>query len=96
MIVATFENGNWHVASVASSVATTVRAVTAPMANSFTKLLDRAFLVADWVCVATIMWSGAMWIFGNRTKALEHFIGTCIGYLIIRYAQDIQWFLSTL
>jgi hypothetical protein len=50
--------------------------------------------ISDWLCVGVIIFAGATWMFGNRTKAIEMLIGGASGYLIIRHAKDIQEWLS--
>lgn len=65
-------------------------------ANSFAVIVEKGLVLADWLCVGTIMFSGASWMFGNKTKAIEHLISACTGYLVIRHARDIQQFLSTI
>lgn len=46
--------------------------------------------ISDWGAVGVIMWAGANWMVGNRTKAIEHFLGAAIGYEIILHAMAIR------
>lgn len=44
--------------------------------------------------VLVIIFAGAAWGLGHRTKAIEIMIGVCCGYLIARHAIDIRDFLK--
>lgn len=52
--------------------------------------------LSDWLCVGVISFAGAVWMFGNRSKALELLIGASSGYLVIRHAMDIKNWLASL
>jgi hypothetical protein len=64
--------------------------------QSFTNVMSALLGIADWMCAGVIMFAGASWMFGNRTKALEHLIGGTVGYIIIRKALIIRDFLKLL
>lgn len=64
--------------------------------NAFSEVLKAVLGIADYLCIGIIIFSGATWMLGNRTKAIEHLIGGSTGYLIIRHAKDIQEFLKGL
>src|SRR5690606_39120530 len=44
--------------------------------------------------VLVIIFAGAAWGLGHRTKAIEIMIGVCCGYLIARHAIDVRDFLK--
>lgn len=44
--------------------------------------------------VLVIIFAGACWALGHRTKAIEILIGVCAGYLLARHAIDIRDFLK--
>lgn len=44
--------------------------------------------------VLVIIFSGASWGLGHRSKAIETLIGCCCGYLLARHAVDIRDFLK--
>lgn len=44
--------------------------------------------------VLVIIFAGAAWALGHRTKALEILIGVCCGYILARHAIDIRDFLK--
>lgn len=44
--------------------------------------------------VLVIIFAGASWGLGHRTKAIEILIGVCCGYILARHAVDIQQFLK--
>lgn len=52
--------------------------------------------IADYLVIGVFMFSGAAWMFGHRTKAIELLIGGSVGYLIIRHAGDMQAFLESI
>lgn len=64
--------------------------------DSFQNVLNAALSVADYLCIGVIMFAGGSWMFGDRTRAMQHLIGGGIGYLIIRKAPVIQAFLKSL
>jgi len=73
-----------------------VATTTAGTGNAFSEVLKAVLGIADYLCIGIIIFSGATWMLGNRTKAIEHLIGGSTGYLIIRHAKDIQEFLKGL
>ncbi|CAM4187341.1 hypothetical protein L1N85_11495 [Paenibacillus alkaliterrae] len=44
--------------------------------------------------VLVIIFAGASWALGHRTKAIEILIGVCCGYILARHAIDIRDFLK--
>lgn len=44
--------------------------------------------------VLVIIFAGAAWALGHRTKAIEILIGVCCGYILARHAVDIRDFLK--
>ncbi len=44
--------------------------------------------------VLVIVFAGAAWTLGHRTKAIEILIGACCGYIVARHAVDIRDFLK--
>lgn len=44
--------------------------------------------------VLVIIFAGASWGLGHRTKAIEILIGVCCGYILARHAVDIRDFLK--
>ncbi len=66
------------------------------MDGSTREIFNAVFNLADYFCIGVIIFSGASWMLGNRTKAIEHFIGGASGYLLIRNAINIQIWLKGL
>lgn len=64
--------------------------------SGFTEVMGAILGLADWLCWGVIVFAGASWMLGNKTKAIEHIIGGCSGYIIIRHASDIRDFLRGL
>jgi type IV secretory pathway VirB2 component (pilin) len=50
--------------------------------------------IFDCGVVLVIIFAGAAWGFGHRTKAIEILIGVCCGYVLARHAIDIRDFLK--
>ena len=73
-----------------------VATTTTGTGNAFNEVLKAVLGMADYLCIGSVIFSGATWMLGNRTKAIEHLIGGSTGYLIIRHAKDIQEFLKGL
>lgn len=46
--------------------------------------------------VIIVIFAGAAWGLGHRTKALEILIGVCCGYVLARHAVDVRDFLRTI
>lgn len=46
--------------------------------------------------VLVIIFAGAAWGLGHRTKAIEILIGVCCGYILARHAVDIRNFLQSI
>lgn len=60
------------------------------------EVFDALFSISDYLCVGVIMFAGASWMLGNKTKAIEHIIGGSAGYLIVRHAITIQEWLKSI
>lgn len=58
--------------------------------GSWGKILSEVMEIADWLCTGVIIFAGATWMFGNRTKAIELLIGAGAGFEIILHAEDIK------
>jgi uncharacterized protein YqgV (UPF0045/DUF77 family) len=57
--------------------------------------VHRALMTAfDAGVVLIIIFAGASWSLGHRTKAIEILIGVCCGYILARHAIDIRDFLK--
>jgi hypothetical protein len=57
-------------------------------------LYDDIMRLFDKGVVLVIVFAGAAWGLGHRTKALEILIGICCGYLLARHAVDIRDYLK--
>lgn len=65
-------------------------------AQTFAKLWVSVIGIVDWIAVGVFIFAGVAWMFGHRTKALEHIIGGAAGYLLCKHAVDIRDFLKAL
>jgi hypothetical protein len=60
--------------------------------NGFTGAMAAARTVAEYACIAALMWAGANMMFGNRTKATEYVFGASLGFVMILEAERyMQW-----
>ncbi len=50
--------------------------------------------ISDWVAIGVIVFVGGMWMFGNRSQAIQRLLDGSIGYLVIRHAPDILHWLK--
>lgn len=63
--------------------------------GGFEKMHSAVMLVFDAGVVMVIMFAGAAWGLGHRSKAIEILIGSCLGYVLARHAVGIRDFLQT-
>lgn len=60
--------------------------------NGFTEALSAILPIAEYAAAGAIMWAGANFMFGNRTKAQEYVLGVSIGFIMTLEAWEyIQW-----
>ncbi|PEZ01827.1 glycosyltransferase [Bacillus sp. AFS018417] len=87
--IITLSGGSWIIIvpkiAFAATVNTTFGNVHGAIMNAF-----------DSGVVLVIIFSGASWALGHRTKALEILIGVCCGYILARHAIDIRDFLKNI
>lgn len=76
------------------AVATTGTKATGAVA--FGDVIAVALNISDYLCIGVLIFAGASWMLGNRTKAMEHILGACSGYMIVRNAVNIQHWLRGL
>ena len=75
--------------------ALSVDVVLAASADATFGNVHKALMAAfDAGVVLIIIFAGASWSLGHRTKAIEILIGVCCGYVLARHAIDIRDFLS--
>lgn len=75
---------------------TVFAAVAGAGADTWSEIFVTVLGISDWLCIGIIIYAGATWMFGNRTKAIEHLMAGGVGYVIIRHAVDIRNWLRTL
>lgn len=83
----------------ASGAITTVlvpKTVFAAGTGAFGNVHDAIMRGFDWGVVLVIIFAGAAWGFGHRTKAIEILIGVSCGYILARHAVDIRDFLKSI
>lgn len=61
--------------------------------SDFMKVISAGMGILDGLAVGVFIFAGGAWMFGDRTKAMQHLIGGASGYLIARHAVDIRNFL---
>lgn len=81
------------------AVATPTLLMTMPnvaFAAGFDGIYPTLMRVFDSAVVLVIVFAGASWALGHRSKAIELLIGVCCGYLLARNAVNIRDFLKTI
>jgi hypothetical protein len=69
-------------------------ALAAGMDGTFGNVHGAIMRAFDAGVVLVIIFAGAAWGLGHRTKAIEILIGVCCGYILARHAVDIRDFLK--
>lgn len=64
--------------------------------QSFMRIVVAITELADFLVYCAIAYSGYVWMFGDKTKAIERLLGASTGYLIIRQADVLRDFLRSL
>lgn len=79
-------------------------AITAPFAltptivfaDTFGDIHGTVMSLFDGGVVLIIIFAGASWALGHRSKAIELLVGVCCGYLLARHAVDIRDYLKSI
>lgn len=61
--------------------------------DTFDRVTQAVLKAFDCGVVLVIIFAGAAWALGHRSKAIEILIGVCCGYILARHAVDIRNFL---
>lgn len=64
--------------------------VAAEDGGAFDNLHDTIMSGMDKGVVLVIIFAGAAWGLGHRSKAIEILLGVCCGYVLARHAKDIR------
>lgn len=67
---------------------------TIAFADTFGDIHETVMTLFDGGVVLIIIFAGAAWSLGHRSKAIELLIGVCCGYLLARHAVDIRDYLK--
>lgn len=65
-------------------------------ADTFGDIHHTVMKIFDGGVVLVIIFAGASWALGHRSKAIELLIGVCCGYLLARHAIDIRDYLKSI
>jgi xanthine/uracil permease len=71
-------------------------AMAAAVDSTFGNIHSSVMNIFDSGVVLVIIFAGAAWGLGHRTKAIEILIGVCCGYILARHAVDIRDFLKSI
>ena len=71
-------------------------ALAAENGDTFVRVYDAVMNIVDHGVVLIIIFAGASWMFGHRSKGIELLISAAMGYIIIMHAVDIRDFLKEL
>jgi len=69
---------------------------TIAFADTFGDIHGTVMAIFDGAVVLIIIFAGASWALGHRSKAIELLIGVCCGYLLARHAIDIRDYLKSI
>lgn len=69
---------------------------TLAFADTFGDIHSTVMTIFDGGVVLIIIFAGASWALGHRSKAIELLIGVCCGYLLARHAIDIRDYLKSI
>lgn len=64
--------------------------------DTFVRITSIFLTGADYLFVFVVIFAGASWMLGNRSKAIELILGAASGYLVIRHANDLLAILKTI
>ncbi|EKU41962.1 hypothetical protein C518_2915 [Lysinibacillus fusiformis ZB2] len=64
--------------------------------STFVKIYDTVMTLFDQGVVLVIVFAGASWALGHRSKAIELLIACCCGYLLAAHAVEIRDFLKSI
>lgn len=64
--------------------------------KTFQNIYGAVMKMFDGATVLIIIFAGASWMLGHRSRAIELLIGAGCGYLLARHAIDIRDFLKTI
>lgn len=81
------------------TIATTMPLLLTPtvaFADTFGDIHNTVMTMFDGGVVLIIIFAGASWALGHRSKAIELLIGVCCGYLLARHAVDIRDYLKSI
>lgn len=65
-------------------------------ADTFSDIHNTVMTIFDGGVVLIIIFAGAAWALGHRSKAIELLIGVCCGYLLARHAIEIRDYLKSI
>lgn len=69
---------------------------TLAFADTFGDIHNSVMSMFDGAVVLIIIFAGASWALGHRSKAIELLIGVCCGYLLARHAINIRDYLKSI
>lgn len=64
--------------------------------TTFDNVFNAVMTIFDYGVVLVIVFAGAAWALGHRSKAIELLIGVACGYILARKAVDIRDFLKSI
>jgi len=91
---------DWSITKVLTATAPvlllTIPNVAFASGSSFDNLYPTLMKMFDSAVVLVIVFAGASWALGHRSKAIELLIGVCCGYLLARNAVNIRDYLKAI
>lgn len=93
-----YGSSKWFTGYISTLITTAPTNVFATDSNdgSFKNIYESVMNMFDWGVVLVIIFAGASWMLGHRSKGIEILIGAACGYLLARHAIDIRDWLKTI
>lgn len=82
--------------AITAALLTPTTALAAEDGDTFVRVYNAVMNIVDHGIVLIIIFAGASWMFGHRSKGIELLISAAMGYIIIMHAIDIRDFLKEL
>ena len=88
------DNGAWlATADFIPSIPNPVSSSSIDLAN---KIWPEILQASDWLGLGIIVVCGCLWMFGNRTSAIQRLIDMAIGFEVVRHGLNILGLLRSL
>lgn len=87
---------NLKIPAITAALLTPTTVFAAETGDTFIKIYDAVMKIVDHGVVLIIIFAGASWMLGHRSKGIELLISAAMGYIIVMHAVEIRDFLKEL